>query len=350
MLYYTVRGGCCKYFLLSKSLRNNYNILAIIDSSEEKWGQTLYHVPIISISEIKSFPYECIIITPKNINGILETLHQNNIDNSKILFLRDVENELIYEVQERYKDTTDPEQRKFIDSFKIDEPFKIFGPYNPPETNDKVYYDGEDPYIIFDNKYRMYFPKDYSFITIDGEKYVQNLMWEQQPGSPHLYTDKPLSGNVLVDAGTCEGNFALRFVDNFNEIYLIEGDKKWSDALRKTFAPFGDKVHIIDKFLGRYDTENATCLDSIGIDNIDFLKMDIEGAEVDALLGGMDTLKRSKGNMSICSYHRRNDEKNIKFIMNSLGYQTKTSDGYMCFIYDQDANLELRRGIVYASK
>lgn len=82
---------------------------------------------------------------------------------------------------------------------------------------------------------------------------------------------------------------------------------------------------------------------------IDFLKMDIEGAEIDALLGGKRLLQASRARCAICSYHRSHDEENIKLILQALGYRTATSHGYMFFPYDPHCleTLEFRRGVVY---
>ena len=55
-----------------------------------------------------------------------------------------------------------------------------------------------------------------------------------------------------------------------------------------------------------------------------------------------------------CSAEMRkmNDEKNIRFILNNLGYQTSVSKGYMFYSYDEDIydTLDLRRGVIYAKK
>lgn len=80
--------------------------------------------------------------------------------------------------------------------------------------------------------------------------------------------------------------------------------------------------------------------------------MDIEGAEIDALLVAKKTLLLSKARCSICSYHRQNDEENIRFILEGLGYKTKTSEGYMFYFIDRKIgkSLDFRRGVVYGSK
>lgn len=345
-------GHNCRYFLQAKVLSNPFDIVALVDSNEIVQGRKVEGIQVSSPAIIKTSSYDFILITPDNCAGIQEWLiDDGGVNSGQILLLRELKKNLLGILKKKYGSSNDEEIKEFLAS-AFDEKrqqFNIFGAYRPDDTYDKVFFDEEGfPYIIFEQKYRMYFPKDFSFTYKEGQPYVMNLLWEQQPGSPHLYVYEPISGNVLIDAGTCEGNFALRFVDSFRQIYLIEGDPRWAEVLRKTFAPFGGRIHIIDKFLSRYDTDASICLDSLPISSVDFLKMDIEGAEVDALLGGRQLLSKSDCRASICTYHRKNDEANVRFLMEKYGYHTSTSNGYMCFVYDQDGIAELRHGIVYA--
>jgi FkbM family methyltransferase len=45
----------------------------------------------------------------------------------------------------------------------------------------------------------------------------------------------------------------------------------------------------------------------LGLDRVDFIKMDIEGAERQALKGARATLTRFAPRMAICTYHRKDD-------------------------------------------
>ena len=209
-------------------------------------------------------------------------------------------------------------------------------------------------YIIFEDK-KMYFPADYRFYQKHGKKYVKNILSEQNSISPHLYLKDEndiKQGCIMVDAGASEGNFALCFIDRVSKVYLIESDSKWMKALKITFKDYSDKVVFCEKRLGREDTKDSITLDSLVKENIDFLKMDIEGAEVEALLGGAVTLCNSNAHCSICSYHKSNDEKYIRFILKNYGYKTDVSNGYMVFIHDPDIyeKADFRKGIVYAKK
>lgn len=80
--------------------------------------------------------------------------------------------------------------------------------------------------------------------------------------------------------------------------------------------------------------------------------MDIKGAEIDALLGAKNALLNSNTNCAIYSYHRMNDEENIRFILVNLGYWTQVSEEYMFFYIDENIydTLDLRKGVVYAKK
>ena len=78
--------------------------------------------------------------------------------------------------------------------------------------------------------------------------------------------------------------------------------------------------------------------------------MDIEGAEPLALRGAKRILTNNKVKASICSYHNADDLIKIKSVMQSYGYKTSTSDGWMVFIWDPKIydTADFRKGIVYA--
>lgn len=150
------------------------------------------------------------------------------------------------------------------------------------------------PYIIFKTvegkKRRMYYPRDGSSQVQcdDGKKYVFDVLREQIPTSPHLYvkgTHKVNEGDVLIDAGVCEGNFALRYADICSKIYLFESDKKWFEPLYYSFKDCWDKVEFIPGFVSETTGNGSIALDDVVkipfVSNI-FIKMDIEGAEPSA--------------------------------------------------------------------
>lgn len=103
-----------------------------------------------------------------------------------------------------------------------------------------------------------------------------------------------------------------------------------------------------NNFLSNIDSGNTISLDTLlNGENISFLKMDIEGEEINALYGAKETFKNSKGiKCAICSYHHHGHEEKIKEILQSYGMQVSTSKGYMLFLFDINVckSPELRRG------
>jgi FkbM family methyltransferase len=66
----------------------------------------------------------------------------------------------------------------------------------------------------------------------------------------------------------------------------------------------------------------------LGLDAVDFIKMDIEGSERQALQGARETIGRFRPRMAICSYHAPGDPAAIPRIVReaNAGYQVSGKD------------------------
>ena len=103
-------------------------------------------------------------------------------------------------------------------------------------------------YVLQEGK-RMYFPAAWSRGAV--VKYYNGLLIEQDAQSPHRYeygSFRVEQGDVVVDVGTAEGNFALLVAERARKLYLFEGDVSWLEPLRKTFEPWHEKVTIVNKY------------------------------------------------------------------------------------------------------
>jgi len=202
---------------------------------------------------------------------------------------------------------------------------------------------------------RMFFPRDWDEQKITD--YYRTVIMEQDERSPHSYHKENFGvqkGDVVVDAGTAEGIFALDHVDLVEKLYLIEADAIWVEALEQTFRDDRKKVQIIHGFLDSFSGDGHVSMDELfDQEEINYIKMDIEGAEKAALAGAEGVLKRCENiRCAICAYHCKEDEKTIRSILDRHEFVTETSKGYMCPDWTMAAYLEaeIRRGIVFGKK
>jgi hypothetical protein len=232
-------------------------------------------------------------------------------------------------------------------------PYSFLEKYNAEEVNIKYDSIRKLHYVLFSGK-KMFFPSHMKPIQI--RNYYNKLLQEQDPESPHAYLTDDFSvnfGDVVVDLGAAEGNFSLSVVEKVSELYIFEGDELWCEALEATFYPWNDKVHIIKKFVSNIDQSNFIKLDTFFYNKtVNFIKMDIEGYELRAIHGAINTIQRSKElKISVCTYHKKDDETEISCELDKLGFSTEFSKGYMLFYYDKSFNEPFfRRGLIRANK
>ena len=111
----------------------------------------------------------------------------------------------------------------------------------------------------------------------------------------------------------------------------------WNEQTQLTFFHF-DKNPAQDSFFRK--SSNGTKLERVqvfpldeiveqlGLERVDFIKMDIEGSERLALRGARRTIARFKPRMAICSYHFDDDAKVIPAIVKGIepSYQIHAKD------------------------
>lgn len=231
-------------------------------------------------------------------------------------------------------------------------PYRFHTNYAPEKI--EVIYDPEKGmrYILQDGK-RLYFKKRWSEKKI--RKSYCDLMREQDLESPHRYlTDIFTIGkdDTLADIGAAEGNFSLAVIENIKKVYIFEYDQEWIEALNATFAPWAEKVEIINKFVSdRNDSKNIR-FDTFFENNKDitFFKIDVDGAE-SVVLGSCDKVFNSHVSFKIalCTYHKHDDEKDFTRLLKDYGFTVTPSKGYMINYYDKKLKAPyLRRGLIRA--
>ncbi|GMO16669.1 MAG: hypothetical protein Pg6A_02740 [Termitinemataceae bacterium] len=238
-------------------------------------------------------------------------------------------------------------------------PYEFTRKYSAAVVN--VFYDVSCKmcFVLHNNK-KLYFPQTYSVET--SQNYYIGLCLEQDEQSPHRYETKEFTvqdGEVIADIGAAEGIWALNYAEKAKKIYLFECENHWIEALKKTFEPWQEKTVIVNKYISNTNSGNKLSIDEFFKDKeINFIKADIEGAELELLEGGMDLLSngmknglRGGGKLLLCAYHRYGDEQKLKEILENAGWTTEYSNRYMLFIYDEELKPPyIRRGLIRAVK
>lgn len=330
-------GASCKRLVNNKAFWEDlYEVLGIIDSNSDKWGGLYMGYKVSPPEELCNIQYEKIVITTEIYFDEVRDMLVNEMK------IPDAQIENAYFVAKRkiiarYEKSLDMEIKRIIDYLK-DNRLQLFN-YEFTRKYDnsiaEVEYDSRAGlfYVIHKNK-KMYLARRYD-TREKAEKYYRSLCIEQDEASPHCYTDDTFGveeGDVVIDMGVAEGNFSLEVIDKASRIYMIETDSEWIEALSYTFQKYGNKVVIINKFVSDYSLGNTDAVDNLIEDNVNFIKMDIEGCEAEALAGCRKIIERaSKLKGAVCQYHYDNDEMKIKSVLQESMLQYRDVTGYIYY-------------------
>jgi hypothetical protein len=338
-----------------------FHIKGIIDNNCTKWHTFFHGYEIVSPGEAVENGFDNIVILMENDWDVgIQAKFGYRIPSEKVKN-KDYFLKLILML--KYRDSNNAEIQQTLKYLENND-ISMFNQYlKPAQMVHPVIWDKKInlPYIEFEDIvgkiHKMYFPRNHQFDIQDGIQVLPDILREQYPGSPHLYTYEGHginNGDVIVDGGVCEGNFALRYAEVASKIYLFEPDHWWDEAHHYTFEQYSDKIEYFHSGLSNREGRNSVVIDNIFADRRkpNFVKMDIEGSEINALEGAEQTLKNGNTKLSICSYHKKEDERLIKNILHSYGYRTSVSNGVVVFLWDDDIwrSLDFRKGIVYGDK
>jgi len=181
--------------------------------------------------------------------------------------------------------------------------------------------------LLDDNKSKEVFEKIINFkISFD-----YNFMEGFTNNHDEQYFDKDLISHIpnirFVDGGGYVGDTLPTIIKNFpdyKKIYCIEPNDLHLSIAKRNFA-MHNNIEFINCGLGKekiistqnhdkqnncahdYQAEEINTIDNLINDKVDFIKMDIEGAEQDAIEGAKNTIIKYTPILAICIYHKAED-------------------------------------------
>ena len=208
-------------------------------------------------------------------------------------------------------------------------------------------------YAIYKGK-RLFFKRSWTEQRIRTA--VRNLLIEQDEDSPHRYLTEDFTideQSTLADIGVAEGNFSLENIDRAGKVLIFESNPEWIEALHATFAPWKEKIQIINKWVADVNDEKFITLDEVQrkYGNIDFVKIDVDGFEGRVLNGSSQLLTENKNlRIALCTYHQQDDHELYTTFLRQKGFQVSHSKGYMIFHWGKQKRPYIRRGLIRAKK
>jgi len=208
-------------------------------------------------------------------------------------------------------------------------------------------------FYVFHKEKRLYFKKSIETVTEVQIAYFCILI-EQDKQSPHRYLDNDFDidqNSVVIDVGAAEGILGLDNIDKISKLYIFEANPEWVDALNATFEPWKDKVTIVNKYVSNNIINDNITLDAyFNVNHIDFIKIDVEGAEMMIFEGAKKILNKDSLKIVVCTYHRQNDAKKIEEVLVENNFRCTFTDKFMLFILVELSPPYFRKGLIRSQK
>lgn len=168
-------------------------------------------------------------------------------------------------------------------------------------------------------------------------KYYLQLNYQQYFDIEYIDKEEAVD---FVDCGALDGNTSIianKWLKAIENIWIFEPDKQNIEKCRENLSKLRCNIEIINKAVWSCNTVlkfnesgngmsgvdesgeqsvEATYLDSVlKKNNKLYIKMDIEGAELQALQGAEKTIRGCKPNLAICVYHKTKDIEEIPLLL-----------------------------------
>ncbi len=287
------------------------DIRYIVDNNPQKWGSIWEGAEVISFTKLKEIYQDCNIIISVSSYKYVDEIKNQIVKDGQYSDKRVFYFELYYPFGNDARTIIENflEDIKKVENILSDELSKecFINKINYILTKRK-------DYIAPNTDAREYFPTD--IMTFAQENFIDAGAFH---GEDTL---------ALMDFATCIKAYCVE-PDAINYSFLKENIKKysnieiinaavWNKSEELSFAASGTMGSTVNKG-GTVKVKGISLDKEIGINNnITFIKMDVEGAELEALEGAKNIIKKNKPKLAICVYHTIEHHWQIPLFIHSL--------------------------------
>lgn len=195
-----------------------------------------------------------------------------------------------------------------------------------------------------------------------AEERIIRIAYESEAAYMDNSIVEPQEGEIFVDGGCFDSETSLEFLDwaggNVKKIYAFEPDPKnykvceenfakkcktewhlepaglWSEKTELSFSGTGSAGASLSE-KGTIKVPVTSIDEVVGDDEVTFIKLDVEGAELETLKGAANTIKKHKPRLAICVYHKPEDIVEIpKYIKELVPEYKLYMRHYYRWVYD----------------
>jgi len=225
----------------------------------------------------------------------------------------------------------------FLPYYYLDMPHKIL------EQSEKVY---KAFSLLSDKKSRINYLNQLKWRFLLNVQGLSELTQNEQYFDSDIVVLK--NDDVFVDCGAYDGDTVKKYLqcagNEFKKIYAFEPDSKNYSRLKKYISklPYKNRRKInvskcavgensgqsmfgghgsLDSSMnqsGKHKVKVVSLDEKLIGEDITFIKLDIEGAEYDALLGAEKIIAKKKPIIAVCVYHRQDDLWKIPIFIDSI--------------------------------
>lgn len=307
-------GGCAPAIQMFRA--RGIEILAIVDNNSSRWGEQVEGIGIDSLDEIlgRYEDFRIFVSAPNNAHEIIPELRERNTGKEIIFF-----------------DSPDRLNRNEYRCYLLDNASGL-----------EELYEGLGDQLSKEtmvNVLKGWVSGDFRFfeeVHVGNQYFVDDII---QFGPEEVFLD------IGAFDGDTVAGFRRAVGDVFRGVIAIEPNPDCFEALN-LLSRSDDRISFFEKGIysksGRFSfssnevgtTSQFSLIPSdngIEVDTVDnlvegpitFLKMDIEGLELDALRGARGTIERFRPKLAICVYHKHDDILEISRFIQALdlGYR-----------------------------